>query len=466
MVNTKGESFCIYSERSVFGSRSSQYVNRWCNPKDDLRRQAFISINCRQLNINNGSLQQENDFTLVSMLKTCATRRDLSKGTTLHAHILKKGLLEKNPYLASTIINMYAKCGVLEKAKEVLNDLSVRDVVSWSALIVGYTQYGKGNEALKCFEQMQKEGLTPDTISFICVLKACAIIGAIEKGQQIHKEIKDRGLLEKDTNLGASLVDMYAKCGMLAKALEVFDDLLVRNAVSWSSLILGYAEEKKGREALQCLEGMRNEGIFPDAVSLLCILMICRDIGAIHNGKEIHIEIMSRGLLEKDSVLGNALVDMYAKIGVLGKAQEMFEDLLVRDVVSWSALIAGYVQEGEDHEALKWFQCMEFEGLSPNEVIFLCLMNACSHSGKPDEAQMLFEKMITQYGIIPTIEHYTCMVVTFGSMGNFDKANSIMNMMSCSYRDSSVWLTLICACRKWGNMELAKLCLNEAILYN
>ena len=161
-------------------------------------------------------------------------------------------------------------------------------------------------------------------------------------------------------------------------------------------------------------------------------------------------------------MLGTALVDMYAKCGMLVKAQQVLKNLLIRDVVSWNTIIAGYAQEGHCHEVLSCFEEMEREGLSPNELTFLSVLNACSHSGKLDEAQTFYENMSEKYGITPNLEHHTCMIMVFGCGGLFEKAISVIKtMLSCDH--PSVWLALLGACRKWGNVGMGRLALHHAL---
>eukprot|EP00250_Pteridium_aquilinum_P008479 c17983_g1_i2 orf=656-1027(+) len=115
----------------------------------------------------------QEDAVFVTQLKACAIQRDLYKGSRLHANVLKGGLLEKNIFIGSTLVNMYAKCGALAKAQQVVDELSAQNVVSWNTLIVGHTQHGQGEQAINCFERMQHEGLSPDATTFACILKAC-----------------------------------------------------------------------------------------------------------------------------------------------------------------------------------------------------------------------------------------------------------------------------------------------------
>ena len=233
-------------------------------------------------------------FSLVDLLKSCSKNRDIHRGVRIHTHIVANHLLAKNPYLASSLINMYAKCGMLKKAHDLLEELLVRDIFSWSSLISGYTQQGRSHEALNCFDQMKCEGLAPNLVIFTCILKACGDGVIIEKGIKIHEEIISGGLLAKDVVLGTSLVDMYAKCGMITKAQEVFDELFVKNVVTWYALIAGYTQQGHSEEAFNCFERMRNEGIFPDDVIFNSILKASGSEGWIQKGKSIHVEIMNR----------------------------------------------------------------------------------------------------------------------------------------------------------------------------
>ena len=183
---------------------------------------------------------------------------------------------------------------------------------------------------LTCFRRMRNEGVEPNAVTFTCILKACGCIGDIDKGKEIHDEIACKGLLKKDIVLGNALVDMYARCCVLLKARQVLDELPSRDVVSWNTLILGYVQQGQDEEAMNCFEHMIGEGISPNVVSFIGILKACGSIGALDKGKQIHDEIVARGLLDKNVVLGTALVDMFAKCGLLTKAQEVLKELPFR----------------------------------------------------------------------------------------------------------------------------------------
>ena len=400
--------------------------------------------------------------TFTCILKACASIGALEQGEHIHNEVLSRHLLEKDIVLGTAVVDMYAKCGMIEKARQSLLNLPVRDVVSWSALIAGYTQQRQCEEALNCFDQMQNEGISPDAITFISILKACGSTKAIHKGKQIHDEIVRRGMLGENTVLGNALVDMYAKCGMLVKAEHVLMELPLHDVVSWNVLISGYAQCGQCYKALDIFERMQSESLLPDAITVVCILRACGSRGAIERGKQIH---GCWGFHEEDIVFGNALVDMYAKCGVLAKAQQVIEELPVRNVVSWNALISGHAQGGQGHEALNCLKYMQSDGLSPDEVTFQCVLRACGRNGLVNDAEMLFGDMSLKYGIVPSIEHHSCVLVVLGCAGYFDEVLSVTKVMPFSDHPI-VWLAVLNACRKWGNVKLAKFAFNQIVEFN
>ena len=174
-------------------------------------------------------IPDENAF--VALLKACSKVFDVARGQEIHKKIHRLGILGNNVYLGNALINMYMKCGYVDKACESFKVMSFHNVVSWNTLITGYVRNGYAEDALTCFEYMQKDGIFPDTTTFICIIKACAMVGSMTKGQEIHAEIVRKALVEKDVMIGSTLVDMYMKYGCLTKAQQVFDSLPTRDVV-------------------------------------------------------------------------------------------------------------------------------------------------------------------------------------------------------------------------------------------
>lgn len=403
-----------------------------------------------------------NAVTFLCSLNACGYIGATHKGTQIHAVVITQGLLESDLVLGNALVDMYAKCGVVSKAQEVFDLLSVRDVVTWTALIAGYAQHEHGEESLFLLEKMQSEGVIPNAVTFACSLKACSSIGATEKAKEIHCEIARKGLLRRDIVVGNALVDMYAKCGLLAKAQEVFDKLHVRDVVSWNSLITVYVQHEEDKEALCCYEQMQLDRVPPNALTFVSILNGCGNLGAADQGKEVHEEIGKRGLLNGELMVSTALVDMYAKCGLVSKAQEVLDELPVRDSISWNSLITGYAQLGEVENVTCAVNRMITEGNKPDFITFLSVLNCCSHAGLVDEGEMYFKAMRKYFGIAPCIEHYICILDLHSRAGQLDKAMEMM--MRLPFHPNSVMLLIVLgACRKWGNMELGLRAFEQAM---
>ncbi|KAI5065567.1 hypothetical protein GOP47_0020262 [Adiantum capillus-veneris] len=426
--------------------------------------EALIAEPCHR---NDGALAhvvaiQDDGSAFVSSLRACTKHKNLHRGTQIHDEILKRGLLEK---CSDALVTMYAKCGEIGKAKALLDMYNTRDVITWTSIIAGYARDGHGQSALDCYERMQHEGVPANAVTYVFVLKACSAIGAIDKGKDIHKAAKEKGLLHDNILLGTALVDMYAKCGALSKAQGVLERLPYRDVVSWNALITGYAQKGLGDQALKCFKLMKQEDIPPDSVTYLSLLKACASIGAADRGEQIHDEIVRQGLLKNDLSLGNALVDMYAKCGALSKAQDVLEKLPTRDVVSWSSLICGYAQKRQAKQALECFRRMQHEGIPPDAIAFVCVLNACSHLGLLDEADSLFTDMITRFGVAPNLECYTCMVDLYGRAGHLEKAVQLIQEMPSSDH-SALWLALLGACRQWGDVNVGRWAFEQIIAKN
>ncbi|KAH7284302.1 hypothetical protein KP509_34G047900 [Ceratopteris richardii] len=397
-----------------------------------------------------------NPVTFVSVLKACGNLRAADQGKEVHAEICRQGLLEKDVVLVTALVDMYASCGQLPKARAVFDEFPNRDVTSWTALINAYIQQNQGEEALRCLESMYSEGLSPNAVTFACILKACGSIGAVENGKKIHMEIDRQGLLKKSSVLCTALVDMYAKCGLLAIAQNVLDNLPSRDVTCWTALMSGYAQYGLIDEALLSYERMRDEGLSPDLDNFLCIVRTCGSLGAVRKGDELYTEIDNLGLLDRHAVLGIVLIDMYAKCGALTRSREVFNKLTRQDVVSWTALIAGYTQFGMTNFVFDLFNRMRKTFVEPNEVTFIVLLNACSHAGLVEEGKFFFKLMCTVYKITPTLEHYTCMVDLFFRAGDFNYALSLIERVpSSDYL--LLWLSLLNASGRWANINVGEL---------
>lgn len=178
--------------------------------------------------------------TFVSVLGACAALECLEEGKRIHDLITQRGH-QANALVGNALVELYAKCRRMEDARRVFNNMPVRKLPSWNAMIHGYVRSGLWQKVLELSRTMSVEGVTADHVTFVGVLNACAALGALQEGQRAHQQIVESGF-ESNASVHSCLVDMYAECGNISVARRVFDKVRTRNVASWTAMILGYVK--------------------------------------------------------------------------------------------------------------------------------------------------------------------------------------------------------------------------------
>ncbi|KAJ7534043.1 hypothetical protein O6H91_13G076700 [Diphasiastrum complanatum] len=399
--------------------------------------------------------RQPDSTTFASIIKAIAKMGSIEQGKLIHAIVVKSGL-ESDAIVGNALVDMYAKCRKIEEAQLLFDKLLRRDVVSWNALIAGYVQLGLGQKALQLFAKMQEDGLRPDKGTFISSLKACGSIGAVDQGELIHARVKEVGL-EADTIVGTALVDMYAKCSNMNKARVVFDKIMQRDVISWNALIGGSIQNGLAEHGLQYFEEMRKEGIKPDRVTFMSVLKGCGSIAAKDEGKLVHSLIIKDGF-HKDVHIVNCLIDMYAKLGNIGKALHVFDQLVGRDVVSWNVMISGFIQHGFDQQVLQLFRRMQQEGQTPDGITFVSVLKACGSLRNLDIGKLIHAQIIDA-GLEPNVFVGNALIDMYSKCRSLDEARQVFNALAL--KDLVSWNSMIAGYAQHGfckdALELFKL---------
>ncbi|XXG67497.1 hypothetical protein AAC387_Pa06g0832 [Persea americana] len=390
-------------------------------------------------------------ITMVSVLPACAEMGFHRQARVLHGYAIKSGYAEEITF-CNSLLDMYAKCRKLSNAVQVFERMSKRSVVSWTSMISGYTRDGKFDKAIELFEEMEVEGIKPDLFTVTSILHACACNGSIEQGKGIHDYVMRNGL-QSNLSVANALMDMYAKCGSMEDARLIFDHMFARDIISWNTMIGGYSKNSLPNEALDLFVKMQLESK-PNGVTMACILPACASLSALEKGREIHGHILRNGFLS-DGYIANALVDMYVKCGALALARLLFDRMTMKDLVSWTVMIAGYGMHGHGKYAISAFNQMQDMGIKPDEVSFVAILYACSHSGLVDEGWRFFTTMRDDCKIEPKLEHYACMVDLLSRAGHLRRAYKFIESMPIE-PDSTVWGALLCGCRTHRDVKLAE----------
>ncbi|KAH7307229.1 hypothetical protein KP509_22G050700 [Ceratopteris richardii] len=320
------------------------------------------------------------DFkAFTSVLRACGKSRDIIKGHEVHVKVCEVGGSEGNVFIGSTLVDMYAKCGTLTYAHEVFDKLMVRNDVSWTTLIKGYIEVGFFEDAMNCFEQMQLEGVCPDSITFICILNSCSKIGRLQ--------------FRNDHRLGCALVEMYGRIGALQKAHEVFEYILVKDIDAWNALIAAYGTHGCVDDTVRCFKEMEAEGISPNLATYVSLSKAYIATEDINKATEVLAEIQVEDLSEVDAITGSSLIDAYAKCGLMEKATKVFDKLPSRNIVTWNTLITACVENGCNKEALCYFDQMQCEGVFPDAITFICCLKACGNLVLPNRVNELYSQI-------------------------------------------------------------------------
>lgn len=405
------------------------------------------------------------------------------KGRMYEARRIFDEICNPNVVMWNAMVAGYAQNGMLEEAKDIFLRIPVRSATSWAAMISGFVQNGQSREALELFAELHRSGYVPNHSSFTSALFACANSADFERGRQIHSlTIKTR--CQFNSFVGNGLISMYGKCKNIEDVSQVFSTIFVRDTVSWNSLISrlsencmlddarktfekmpkqdvvswtaiisAYEQAGQGHVAFDLFLDMLARGMNPNQITVTSLLSACASLGTTKLGQQIHALTNKLGINSCLSVC-NALITMYFKCGSLDGLC-VFEEMPDRDIVTWNAVLGGCAQNGRGTKAVEIFEQMEASGVIPNEISFLGVLCACGHAGLVDKGWAYFTSMSRDYGITPSVYHYTCMVDLLGRAARLSDAEALIQNMPAK-PDLVIWEALLGACRIHRNMELGQ----------
>ncbi|XP_031121716.1 putative pentatricopeptide repeat-containing protein At1g68930 [Ipomoea triloba] len=362
-------------------------------------------------------------------------------------------LPERNLVLSNTMIMGFLRCGMVKEAERLFMCLPERDSISWTTMITGLTQNGLDIKALEIFREMRLEGLAIDQFTFGSILTACGSLLALEEGKQIHA-YAIRSYHMDNIFVGSALVDMYSKCRSINYAENVFRRMKSKNVVSWTAMVVGYGQNGYSEEAVWTFCEMQRNRVKADEFTLGSVVSSCANLASIEEGAQFHGQALVSGLISFITV-SNALVTLYGKCGSIEESHKLFNEMEVKDEVTWTALVSGYAQFGKAAETIGLFEKMLAQGLQPDGVTFVGVLAACSRAGLVDKGKYYFDSMVREHRIVPTLDHYTCMIDLLSRSGQLEEAKHFIQKMPC-HPDAIGWATLLSSCRTRGNMEIGK----------
>ncbi|KAF7024654.1 hypothetical protein CFC21_036968 [Triticum aestivum] len=387
-------------------------------------------------------------FTTNNLMLAYADLGDLPTACSLFERIPKLNVMSWN-----ILIGGYIKNGDLGSARKLFDEMPTRNVATWNAMVAGLTNAGLDEDSLGFFLAMRREGLHPDEFGLGSVFRCCAGLSDLVSGRQVHAYVVRCGM-DIDMCVGNSLAHMYMRCGCLAEGEAVLKALPSLTVVSFNTTIAGRAQHGDSEGALVYFSMMRGIGLAADVVTFVSIITCCSDLAALAQGQQVHAQVIKAGVDKVVPVI-TCLVHMYSRCGCLGDSERVYSGYCGSDLFLLSAMISACGFHGQGHKAVELFKQMMNAGARPNEVTFLSLLYACSHSGLKDEGLEFFELMTKTYGLQPSVKHYTCIVDLLGRSGCLDEAEALICSMPVR-ADGVIWKTLLSACKTQKNFDMAE----------
>ncbi|OAY42045.1 pentatricopeptide repeat-containing protein At3g12770 [Manihot esculenta] len=451
----------LASARLLFDTMGERDVVSWSTMIRSYSRNKLFHEGLEVIKDMHFSGVKPSEVAMVSMVNLFADLENVQLGKAMHAYVIRNSADEKMSVpLTSSLIDMYAKCGNMGYARIIFNGFSQKSIVSWTALIAGYIRSNNLQEGERLFVKMIEENTVPNGITMLSLIIACAFVGAVQLGKRLHAYILRNGP-RMSLPLATALVDMYGKCGNLGSARALFDSMENKDVMTWTAMISAYAQARCVDHAFDLFVQMKDRKVIPNEVTMVSLLSLCAEAGALDMGKWIHAYMDKQGV-EEDVILKTAMIDMYAKCGDIDGAHRLFREAMFRDICLWNAMMTGYGMHGCGSEALKLLAQMERLDIKPNDITFIGALHACSHSGLVAEGKRLYERMVHDFGLKPKVEHYGCMVDLLGRAGLLNEAYEIIKSMPMA-PNVAVWGALLAACKLHKNPDLGELAARELL---
>ncbi|CAN4080783.1 unnamed protein product [Withania somnifera] len=373
-------------------------------------------------------------ITFPFVLKHCTSRVSGLVGKSVHAHAVKFGF-HSDVFVQNSLISLYSQCWSLDNARRVFDEMSNRDIVSWNSIVIsclrnselelalelfrrmkkrnivtwnsiitGFVQGGRPKDALRFFYEMQVLGddmVRPDKMTIASVLSACASLGAVDQGRRVHGYLNISGM-ECDVVIATALVDMYGKCGSVAKALDVFRSMKNKDALAWTAMLSAFAINGNGREAFELFLDMEAAGVRPNAVTFTALLSACAHSGLIEIGRWCFRVMRHAYHIEPKVQHYACMVDILGRAGLFDEAEGLIKNMPMEpDVFVWGALLGGC----QMHRNLKlgekvaWY-LIELEPL--NHAFYVNLCDIYAKAGRFDHVKEI-RALMEDKGIEKTV---------------------------------------------------------------
>ncbi|KAK7308032.1 hypothetical protein VNO77_41623 [Canavalia gladiata] len=340
---------------------------------------------------------EDNDLAVDSHLQTALVNMYANCGAMDLARELYDKLPSKHLVVSTAMLSGYAKLGMVKEARIIFDQMVEKDLVCWSAMISGYAESDQPQEALKLFNEMQRQRMVPDQITMLSVISACAHVGALVKAKWIHK-YTDRNGFGRSLSINNALIDMYAKCGNLARAREVFENMPRKNVISWSSMINAFAMHGDADGAIDLFHRMKEQNIEPNGVTFIGVLYACSHAGLVEEGQKFFSSMVNEHSISPQREHYGCMVDLYCRANLLRRAMEIIETMpFPPNVIIWGSLMSACQVHGEAE--LGEFAAKRLLELEPDHDGALVVLSNIYAKERRWNDVTLIRKLMTHKGI-------------------------------------------------------------------
>ena len=402
-------------------------------------------------------------FTIPMVVSTCAELVLLDHGKNIHGLVLKLGHFAGNSAVGSSFVYMYSKCAQMDDAYLVFDEMCVRDVVAWTALVIGYVQNGEGEKGLECLCEMHRVGGDGGRPTFRTLeggFQACGNLGALVEGRCLHVLIVKTGIGCSQV-VQSSLLSMYSKCGTPGEAYLSFCEVMNKDLLSWTSLIGIYSRFGLMKECLSLFWEMRDNEIYPDGIVISSMLLGFGNSMIVSEGKAFHGLVIRRHYL-LDQMVHNALLSMYCKFGQLTVAEKLFRRVPEPNNESWNTMIFGYGKIGLEEKCIKLFREMQRIGIELDSNSLVSMVSSCSQLGETYLGRSL-HCYIIKHSMDENVMVVSSLIDLYVKSGNL---NIAWKIFCGTQRDIITWNTLISSYTNSGHYAEAVALFEKMILEN
>ncbi|KAC9644537.1 hypothetical protein E3N88_45482 [Mikania micrantha] len=469
------ESYSLFKKinlaRLVFNAAPNPSVVLWnsmikAHIRSKQHQEAVIMYN-KMISNDFGAVQPDK-YTYTFVLKACTMLLDIEEGILLHEEIAKKGL-EYDVFIGTGLIDMYCKCGHLFHARQVFDKMPDRDVAVWNAMLSGLSQSsdcaqaveffcrfalnGCHYEVLELFDQIKNNNLNVNMVSVVSALSAAGETKDLVKGKMIHECVK-KNKFDSDIRVSTPLITMYAKCGELKKAHDLFNSLSGKDMVAWSAVIAALTQSGYHEEAISLFCDMQHAGfkpIHPDPGTIVGVVSASAHLADLKLGTSIHGLVMKCGF-ESDCHVNNALIDMYSKSRSLSSAELLFGLTKNQDQILWNVMIGAYMRNGYAQESIYTFHQMKSEGFRPSLVAFVSTLPAVAYLAAIKEGTSLHAS-IYRMGYISHTIVFNGLIDMYSKCGRVDLSEAVFHELKD--KDVVSWNVMLAGYALNGRVDCA-----------